>query len=93
MRGLVRHLLGWTFLLVGVAGLVLPVVQGWLFLALGAVLLARDVPLFARMVCWLEGRFPGLKSHIRSIRATLGGRHGPPPCGEPPAQDAQDGET
>jgi len=80
MKVLIRHLFGWSFLAVGLAGLVLPILQGWLFIALGSLLLARDVPVFARFVCWAERRFPRLRGVISGWRDRLGGKHAPPPC-------------
>jgi hypothetical protein len=64
----------WGGLLVlGVAGLVLPVLQGWLFIALGAWLLSPDVPVFARLLNWIEDRFPPLRSAIHHARRRVGG--------------------
>jgi len=80
MKVLIRHLFGWGFLAVGLAGLVLPILQGWLFIALGALLLARDVPIFARSVCWAERRFPRLRGLTEEWRRRLGVEHAPPPC-------------
>ena len=76
-----RHILGWGALLLGIAGLFLPILQGWLFIGIGALLLAPEVPLFARLVCWVEDRFPRLKEALGRLRARLG-RHdaAPPPC-------------
>ena len=68
LRRAVRHVLGWGLLLLGVAGLVLPVLQGWLFIALGALLLSPDVPVFGRLLMWLESHFPPLRSAIRHAR-------------------------
>jgi uncharacterized membrane protein YbaN (DUF454 family) len=81
MRRVVRHVLGWTCLVLGVAGLVLPVLQGGILIALGALLLAPDIPLFARLACWVEERFPRLGGAIRTIRDRLR-RDGEsvPPC-------------
>jgi uncharacterized membrane protein YbaN (DUF454 family) len=76
----IRHVLGWGLLVVGIAGLVLPVLQGWLFIALAALLLAPDVPLFARLLGWIENRFPALRHPIQRVRARLG-HHGQPPSG------------
>jgi uncharacterized membrane protein YbaN (DUF454 family) len=78
----VRHILGWSLLILGIAGLVLPVLQGWLFLALAALLLAPDVPIFARLLNWIENRFPALRHPIRRVRARLG--HHLPTHGDPP---------
>lgn len=47
-------------LLVGLAGLVLPILQGWLFLSIGLVLLSRDVPFFRKVRVKLEQKFPKL---------------------------------
>jgi len=60
--------------MLGVAGLVLPFLQGWLFLALGILILSVDLPFFARIVCWLENRLPSGKQLMRRLRARLG-RH------------------
>ncbi|MGE5236285.1 MAG: hypothetical protein ACM3O7_08065 [Acidobacteriota bacterium] len=79
MRHVLRHVVGWSFLALGLAGLVLPVLQGWLFIAIGAVLLAPDVPLFARLVCWIETRFPAVRTALARIRQRFA-HHEPPPC-------------
>lgn len=71
LRRLVRHGLGWGLLALGIAGLVLPVLQGWLFIALGALLLSPDIPFFARALSWAEERFPRLRGVIRRARARL----------------------
>ncbi len=76
MRGtvgrVVRHVIGWSLLVLGIAGLVLPVLQGWLFIALAALLLAPDVPFFARVLDWIERRFPALRHPIARARAKFG---------------------
>ncbi|MCS7182913.1 MAG: hypothetical protein NZ869_07375 [Thermoanaerobaculum sp.] len=63
-----RHLLGWTFILLGVVGSLLPILQGWLFFAAGALLLAPEVPVFRRLFCWIEQRFPALKKPLGQLR-------------------------
>jgi uncharacterized membrane protein YbaN (DUF454 family) len=82
VRRAVRHILGWGLLILGIAGLVLPLLQGWLFIALAALLLAPDVPIFARLLSWIENRFPALRHPIRRVRAQFG--HHPPTHGDPP---------
>ena len=71
----VRHTLGWSLLILGIAGLVLPVLQGWLFIALAALLLAPDVPVFARLLGWIEDRFPALRHPIQRVRTRFGHPH------------------
>ena len=54
MWRMVRISLGTILILLGIPGLILPILQGWLFLALGALLLSMDVPFFDRLVRWIE---------------------------------------
>lgn len=65
MKFIVKHAIritaGVAFLLLGIAGLFLPVLQGLLFLAIGLVLLAPYIPLFARIRDALYRRFPRVK--------------------------------
>jgi uncharacterized membrane protein YbaN (DUF454 family) len=56
----VRILLGVLSLILGLAGLILPLLQGWLFIGIGLILLSRDVPFFRRLRDRLEQRFPRL---------------------------------
>ncbi len=81
MWRIIRISLGAVFLLLGIAGLFLPIFQGLLFLALGALLLSVDLPVFNRMVCWMERRYPRSAKHLERFREKLRGRgEGPPPC-------------
>lgn len=80
MGRVLRHIAGWALLVLGVVGLVLPVLQGWLLIALGALLLAPDVPFFARLVGWVETRFPLLRGTLQTMRRRFG-RRAEPPCG------------
>ncbi|HYF10053.1 MAG TPA: PGPGW domain-containing protein [Candidatus Paceibacterota bacterium] len=50
--------LGWLFLAVGFLGLLLPFLQGILFLAIGAYLLSLHSPWFHEKLVRLKGRFP-----------------------------------
>jgi len=45
---LLRQVLGWFFILLGLIGLVLPVLQGVLFLVIGVALVGRRNPLIRR---------------------------------------------
>ncbi len=71
MSKLTRHLLGWSLIILGAAGLFLPILQGWLFIALGALLLSPDVPVFHRLVVWIERRFPAVTGPLDRLRARL----------------------
>lgn len=69
---LARHIAGWGLLLVGVAGLVLPVMPGWPFLAWGAIILAPDVPFIARVLDRIAARVPALRAAIEKLRGVPG---------------------
>lgn len=73
MRRIFRISLGVILILLGIPGLVLPILQGWLFLALGALLLSIDVPFFDRMVEWIEERVPPIKKPVERFRNFLKG--------------------
>jgi len=72
MRRVIRIILGTVFLVLGLLGLFLPVLQGWLFLAIGALFLSVDWPFFHRLVRWIENRFPRLRGKVEKIRTFLG---------------------
>jgi len=67
-RRALRIAVGVALLVLGLAGLVLPVLQGLLFLFLGVVLLAPDVAAFRYLLRRLEARFPGLAERARRSR-------------------------
>ena len=80
MRRFLRIGLGSLCILLGLAGLVLPILQGWLFLGLGGVILSRDVPLVGRMVDWITVRIRsvGRKMGMRRIGRSAARRAGEP---------------
>lgn len=57
-KRIVRIIAGWIFIALGIAGLVLPILQGILFLAIGVILLAPDVPFFGRIQEKFKERYP-----------------------------------
>ena len=73
MWHIVRLSLGTILILLGIPGLVLPILQGWLFLALGALLLSVDVPFFDRLVRWIEQKVPPVRKPVERLRNFLKG--------------------
>ncbi|HPL64525.1 MAG: PGPGW domain-containing protein [Syntrophales bacterium] len=65
MKRTIRLAAGWIFIVLGVLGLFLPFLQGILFLFIGMLLLAPDVPLFRRILEKLKEKHPGFfrKAH------------------------------
>jgi uncharacterized membrane protein YbaN (DUF454 family) len=58
------HIAGWGFILLGVIGLVLPILQGILFILVGLLLLSTVSPWAARVLEKLRRRFPRLSTTI-----------------------------
>ena len=88
----VRHYvilsLGWFFIFLGILGLFLPILQGILFLCIGALLLSGESPRMRLLVMKLGRRYPkfrialtAAKSKARSWRdrIRLGRRPAPGP--------------
>lgn len=56
--------LGWGFILLGIVGLVLPILQGILFLLIGLALLSSESEIARRILERLRARYPGLSRRI-----------------------------
>ena len=59
---------GVLFLVLGVLGCFLPVLQGFLFLGIGVALLADHIPLFARIRNAVYRRFPRFELTVVKLR-------------------------
>jgi len=70
-KQLVRQILGWIFLCAGIAGLVLPVLQGLLFLLIALFLLSKDIPFFQNLLNRLRERYPGITRKADKISQKL----------------------
>ena len=57
-------LTGWGFVLLGIAGLVLPILQGVLFLVTGLVILSSEYVWAHRVLEKLQKSFPKLAAHL-----------------------------
>jgi uncharacterized protein len=66
---------GWLFILIGIAGLFLPVLQGILFIVAGLLILSREYTWARNLVARLEARFPQASRKatrmVRRIRARI----------------------
>ncbi len=58
---------GWGFILVGIAGLFLPVLQGMLFLFIGLFILSSEYVWAHRLLQKLRDRFPRLDSRWNEV--------------------------
>lgn len=67
-RDFARISAGLVMLLLGLAGLILPILQGILFLILAAVLLAPYSKTIRKWLAWSEQRFPALHQKAQQIK-------------------------
>ena len=68
---LTRKVVGWLFLFLGVLGLVLPFLQGFLFIALGLFTLRHQYLWAHRGMGWVERRWPGAISKVEGLEARM----------------------
>jgi len=59
---------GWMFILLGVAGLFLPILQGVLFLLIGLLILSTEYVWAHHLLGRLRERFPGLAKHAEHAK-------------------------
>ena len=66
-----RKVLGWSFIVLGVLGCVLPFLQGFLFLALGVFVLRDQHVWAANRWAWVERKWPGAVGTIEALEARM----------------------
>ncbi len=71
LKRIIRLVLGFIFLILGILGLFLPILQGILFLVISALLLAPDVPFIRRLLKKLRRKYPRAVRIAESISGTL----------------------
>ncbi len=67
-------LVGWVLILVGVAGLVLPGIQGVLTIVTGAALLSLDNELIYRLLRSALARWPAIWAKVERLRHKIHGK-------------------
>jgi len=63
----IRLALAVISIIIGIAGLLLPILPGWLFFGIAALLLFPDAPLAQRTLKKIEDRFPSSRRVIRFL--------------------------
>jgi len=58
MKKILRHVFGWSFVVLGIIGLFLPLLQGILFILIGIIILAPEIPLFRKLLSELRRKYP-----------------------------------
>jgi hypothetical protein len=75
-RYLALTIAGWTFMVLGVLGLFLPILQGVLFLAVGMVLLSLVSPRIRALRIRIGKRYPQVRKHMDSAREWINKKFG-----------------
>lgn len=52
------YVIGWAFIVLGVVGLFLPILQGFLFLLIGLLVLSKESTLAKNLLNRIERRYP-----------------------------------
>lgn len=81
-----RIALGVFLVLLGIVGLILPVMPGWIFLIPGLLILGDYCPPIRRLVDWAKARFSEADEQFRKHRAA---RKGPYETGSPDGVGAE----
>jgi uncharacterized membrane protein YbaN (DUF454 family) len=73
MRKAVRRIviltLGWMFILIGIIGLFLPILQGFLFFGIGLALLSKESAWVRARIAWARKRWPRLAAMMDRTEA------------------------
>jgi Ca2+-transporting ATPase len=64
---------GWIFVVAGIAGLILPVLQGFLFLLIGLVILSKEYRWAGRLVGHIRARFPKAEAWLARAHLSAAG--------------------
>ena len=70
LKVILWQVLGYAFLVLGVLGMFLPILQGFLFLAVGLIILARHAPWAERLLNYLRQKSPRLDRAIAKAEAS-----------------------
>jgi uncharacterized membrane protein YbaN (DUF454 family) len=68
LKKLVVLITGWAFLLLGIFGLFLPILQGVLFIAIGLTILSTEYAWAHHLLQKLKKRFPSIARHIDAAK-------------------------
>ncbi|MBY0273031.1 MAG: hypothetical protein K2X02_06475 [Alphaproteobacteria bacterium] len=68
---LLRLILGYFFLLIGMIGIFIPLLQGWLFIILGLLLLKGHAKWVKTLNLWVSKKYPKSRSIIRRLHKTI----------------------
>jgi uncharacterized membrane protein YbaN (DUF454 family) len=65
------HLVGWSFILLGIVGLFLPILQGILFLLIGLLVLSKETKWAKDLLHRVEKRYPTQHRKMHEFKERL----------------------
>jgi uncharacterized membrane protein YbaN (DUF454 family) len=68
LKRIVVIVVGWAFILLGIVGLFLPILQGILFLLIGLLILSTEYVWAHHLLNKLRARFPKISEHLDHAR-------------------------
>jgi uncharacterized membrane protein YbaN (DUF454 family) len=68
MKRVAKVAVGWFFLVLGVIGCFLPILQGFLFMAVGLFFLAEESPFIKKYIDRLERKYPEQTQKVHEFR-------------------------
>jgi len=68
LKRIATHIAGWSFILLGILGLVLPILQGILFILVGLFILSSVSPWAARLLDRIRKRFPRINNQFEQAK-------------------------
>jgi len=71
LNHILKLILGWTLVFLGILGLFLPILQGVLFLVLGFALLSTESEWVRKKIDALAVRYPKLAEKLKNVKQTV----------------------
>lgn len=63
-----QSIFGWTFVVIGVLGIFLPLLQGVLFIVIGLTILSTHSAFARRMLSRLENKYPEIYAKVEGLK-------------------------
>ena len=71
LNHILKLILGWTLVFLGILGLFLPILQGVLFLVLGFALLSTESEWVRKRIDAFTFRYPKLAEKLKNVKQTI----------------------
>jgi hypothetical protein len=90
MKKIVKIGVGLGLILIGIIGLILPVMPGWAFIIPGLIILAEYFPVVRRLLDWAKFRIEDVRTRTGGFRTPASGGEVGVPANRGPADSQRD---